>query len=250
MLLSIWDDGYGISVPNEFQMTKGDISQSSRASGTAPAADPVSTSTPSQGWDYPALCETYLEAPSAVRREHVPAIIHVTEMTQPLGHSTSGSHERYKSKERLAWEKEFDCLRKMREWILDSEVRHREELDAIEEGGEGSSGRERERRLGRRIARRSSASGRTRSRSSRAVAERSARAEHIRGIAEALRERAERRCAAMICSASPARRCSRLRTGADGRDAEPCGSGSRERGREQPHGATARTSTASRRSPR
>src|SRR5206468_7639165 len=75
-----------------------------------------------KGWDYPSLCETYIAAASIVRMEHVPAVLHVTEMTQPQGHSTSGSQERYKSKERLAWEAEYDCNRKMREWMIANHV--------------------------------------------------------------------------------------------------------------------------------
>src|SRR5207248_1031334 len=84
------------------------------------------------GWDYPALCETYIAAASIVRMEHVPAIIHVDEMTQPQGHSTSGSHERYKSKERLEWETEFDCIRKMREWMIGQGIASADELDQRE----------------------------------------------------------------------------------------------------------------------
>src|SRR5262245_24846677 len=117
MLLSIWDDGYGISVPNEFQLTKGDVyallSGFRRAPGSNKGYDLYTV----KGWDYPALCETYLNAAQIVRKEHVPAIVHVSEVTQPQGHSTSGSHERYKSKERLEWESEFDGLRKMRQWM-------------------------------------------------------------------------------------------------------------------------------------
>ncbi|MGH9423913.1 MAG: transketolase, partial [Thermoanaerobaculia bacterium] len=84
------------------------------------------------GWDYPALCETYIAAASIVRMEQVPAIIHVDEMTQPQGHSTSGSHERYKSKERLDWENEFDCIRKMREWMIGQGIATADELNGLE----------------------------------------------------------------------------------------------------------------------
>src|SRR5207253_4731380 len=85
-----------------------------------------------KGWDYPGLCEMYEQGIAACRREHVPVVFHIQEMTQTLGHSTSGSHERYKSKERLAWEEEFDCLRKMREWMIASAIATRDELDQID----------------------------------------------------------------------------------------------------------------------
>ncbi|MDX1584220.1 MAG: thiamine pyrophosphate-dependent enzyme, partial [Thermoanaerobaculia bacterium] len=132
MAISIWDDGYGISVPNEFQITKGDLSEilsGFQRKRDEKAGYDIYTV---KGWDYPALCETYLNAAEIVRQEHVPAIIHVVEVTQPQGHSTSGSHERYKSKERLAWEQEFDCLRKMKEWMVAHEIATEEQLEAIE----------------------------------------------------------------------------------------------------------------------
>src|SRR5207253_6770139 len=84
------------------------------------------------GWDYPGLCEMYEKGIAQCRAEHVHVIFHIQEMTQPQGHSTSGSHERYKTKERLAWEEEFDCLRKMREWMIASAIANAEELDAME----------------------------------------------------------------------------------------------------------------------
>jgi pyruvate/2-oxoglutarate/acetoin dehydrogenase E1 component/TPP-dependent pyruvate/acetoin dehydrogenase alpha subunit len=139
MLVSIWDDNYGISVPNDFQMTKGHISELLKgfqrdpkvgAHGVRPAAGYDIYLV--KGWDYPALCETYLSAAAIVRMEHVPAIVHVTELTQPQGHSTSGSHERYKSRERLDWETEFDCIRKMREWMVGQGIATAAELDALE----------------------------------------------------------------------------------------------------------------------
>lgn len=132
MLLSIWDDGYGISVPTEFQVTKGNISTILRGFQRAPGETVGFDIYTVKGWDYPSLCETYLSAAEIVRREHVPAIIHVTELTQPQGHSTSGSHERYKSKERLQWEEEFDCLRHMRQWIVDQSLATERELAALE----------------------------------------------------------------------------------------------------------------------
>lgn len=132
MLVSIWDDGYGISVPNEFQITKGDLtavlSGFQRAPGSRQGYDLYTV----RGWDYPALCETYLNAAQIVRKEHVPAIVHVTEVNQPQGHSTSGSHKRYKTAERLAWEEEFDGLRKMREWIVAQGIATVEEIEALE----------------------------------------------------------------------------------------------------------------------
>src|SRR5690606_5047347 len=84
------------------------------------------------GWDYPGLCETYERAAMISREHHIPVLIHVTEMTQPQGHSSSGSHERYKSKARLAWEKEFDCIAVMRAWMIESSIAEESELDEIE----------------------------------------------------------------------------------------------------------------------
>ncbi|MBW3672153.1 MAG: transketolase, partial [Acidobacteria bacterium] len=132
MVVSIWDDGFGISVPNEFQITKGDLSALlsgfQREQGSRAGYDVYTV----KGWDYPGLCETYLNSASIVRKEHVPSIVHVIEVTQPQGHSTSGSHERYKSRERLEWEQEFDCLRKMREWMLAHDISNEDELSHIE----------------------------------------------------------------------------------------------------------------------
>jgi pyruvate/2-oxoglutarate/acetoin dehydrogenase E1 component/TPP-dependent pyruvate/acetoin dehydrogenase alpha subunit len=132
MLMSIWDDGYGISVPNEFQITKESLSEMlsgfQRTPGQSRGYDIYTV----RGWDYPALCETYLNAAQIVRLEHVPAIIHVIEVTQPQGHSTSGSHERYKSKERLEWEESYCCLKKMREWMIEQGIASGEELDQME----------------------------------------------------------------------------------------------------------------------
>ena len=131
MLTSVWDDGYGISVPNEYQMVKGDISKM-LAGMQRTENEPGYEIFVVRGWDYPALCETYREAARLCREEHVPVLVHVTEMTQPQGHSTSGSHERYKSRERLAWEAEHDCLRRMREWLLDNALASPAELDDID----------------------------------------------------------------------------------------------------------------------
>jgi pyruvate/2-oxoglutarate/acetoin dehydrogenase E1 component/TPP-dependent pyruvate/acetoin dehydrogenase alpha subunit len=133
MLLSIWDDGYGISVPNEMQITKGDLSAVLSGFRRAPESRQGYDLYTVKGWDYPGLCETYLSSVQIVRREHVPAIVHVVEMTQPQGHSTSGSHERYKSRERLEWEADFDPIGKMRQWMIEQGIATAAELDAAEE---------------------------------------------------------------------------------------------------------------------
>ncbi|MGH7455351.1 MAG: thiamine pyrophosphate-dependent enzyme, partial [bacterium] len=138
VLLSIWDDEYGISVHNEQQMTKANMSallkgfQRKRGTSTGAARDGFDLYTV-KGWDYPALVETFFKAATVVRKEHVPAIVHVIEVTQPQGHSTSGSHERYKLKERLQWEEEFDGLKKMREWMIAEGIATAEELNRFEE---------------------------------------------------------------------------------------------------------------------
>lgn len=133
MIVSVWDDGYGISVPNELQITKGNISELLKGFQREAKSKQGYDIYTVKGWDYPALCETYIHAATIVRMEHVPAIIHVIEITQPQGHSTSGSHERYKSKERLAWEVEFDGIIKMREWMIAQGIATAAELDALEE---------------------------------------------------------------------------------------------------------------------
>jgi pyruvate/2-oxoglutarate/acetoin dehydrogenase E1 component/TPP-dependent pyruvate/acetoin dehydrogenase alpha subunit len=117
MVMSIWDDGYGISVPRELQTTKGSISEA--LAGFQRTADKKGFEIlVTKGWDYAHLCETYEKAVQIARTAHVPVLVHVKEVNQPQGHSTSGSHERYKSEERLAWETEFDCIAKFKEWIL------------------------------------------------------------------------------------------------------------------------------------
>lgn len=133
MIVSIWDDGYGISVPNEFQVCKGNIGEVLSGFQREPGSDSGYDIYTVRGWDYPALIDTYLKAAEITRRDHVPAIIHVIEVTQPQGHSTSGSHERYKTRERLEWETEFDCLRKMRDWIIEQNIATAGELDAAEQ---------------------------------------------------------------------------------------------------------------------
>lgn len=132
MVLSIWDDGYGISVPNEYQIVHGDLttvlSGFRRQSGSQTGFDLYRV----KGWDYAGLVQVYQKAATVAREEHVPAIIHVVEMTQPQGHSTSGSHERYKSPERLEWETSFDCINKMREWIVERGIAEADLLDDME----------------------------------------------------------------------------------------------------------------------
>ncbi len=131
MLMSVWDDDYGISVPKEYQTTKGSISKilaGFQRTSTEKGFEIFTV----RGWDYPALIQTYEKAERICREEHVPVLVHVIEMTQPQGHSTSGSHERYKPKERLAWEAEHDCIRKLREWMLENGVSSPEELIDIE----------------------------------------------------------------------------------------------------------------------
>jgi len=128
--LSVWDDGYGISVPISAETTKASISDVLR--GFTPDDRPGVDIYVVRGWDYAGLVETYMTAVDKVRREHKPALIHVTEMTQPQGHSTSGSHERYKSKERLRFENEFDCVARMRDWIIESEVASESQLEGWE----------------------------------------------------------------------------------------------------------------------
>ncbi|PTX14238.1 pyruvate/2-oxoglutarate/acetoin dehydrogenase E1 component [Pontibacter mucosus] len=132
MLVSVWDDGYGISVPAEYQTTKGSISEILAGFQRNAEGEQGYEIFKVKGWDYLALCETYEAAVRVCREQHVPVLVHVEEMTQPQGHSTSGSHERYKSKERLDWEAEYDCIKKMREWILENEIATEEQLAQIE----------------------------------------------------------------------------------------------------------------------
>ncbi len=132
MVISIWDDDYGISVHNDEQTTKGSISKALAGLQRNEEEQGFEILTV-KGWDYTALIETYKYAEKLARNEHVPVLIHVEELTQPQGHSTSGSHQRYKSKERLEWEKQYDCNLKTREWILSNGFASEEELKAIEE---------------------------------------------------------------------------------------------------------------------
>lgn len=136
-VVSIYDDGYGISVPNQFQMVKENIGAILKGFERDAAAPPEKADHgydhyTVRAWDYPALLETYAAAAEIARKYHIPSLVHVTEVTQPQGHSTSGSHERYKSAERLKWEAENDCLVKMRAWIIENGIAAEEELAAWE----------------------------------------------------------------------------------------------------------------------
>ncbi|MES2829921.1 MAG: thiamine pyrophosphate-dependent enzyme [Bacteroidota bacterium] len=131
MAISIWDDAYGISVPAKYQTTKEDISEVLKGFQRDEYAGGYEIFKV-RGWDYPALCEMYQHAIDVCRTEHVPVMIHVTEVTQPLGHSTSGSHERYKSKDRLEWEAEFDCIVQMRKWMIESAIATDDEITELE----------------------------------------------------------------------------------------------------------------------
>ncbi|HEY8955582.1 alpha-ketoacid dehydrogenase subunit alpha/beta [Chitinophaga sp.] len=127
----VWDDGYGISVPRKYQTTKGSISaalEGFRKTEESNGFDIYNV----KGWDYAGMCEVFEAAIRKIRETHIPALFHVEEITQPQGHSTSGSHERYKSKERLAWEREFDCNVKMRSWIIENALCDEETLLAVE----------------------------------------------------------------------------------------------------------------------
>jgi pyruvate/2-oxoglutarate/acetoin dehydrogenase E1 component/TPP-dependent pyruvate/acetoin dehydrogenase alpha subunit len=130
MLMSVWDDGYGISVPKKFQTVKSSISEALRGFQKTETTNGLVIFRV-KGWDYPALVATYEEAAQTCREQHVPVLVHVEEVTQPQGHSTSGSHERYKSEERLAWAKEYDCIAKISEFIVVEGAATQEELDAI-----------------------------------------------------------------------------------------------------------------------
>jgi len=131
MAISVWDDGYGISVAKKYQTTKASISKA-LAGFEMTETEAGYRIYKGRGWDYAGLCELYEKGISQMRKEHVPALFHIEEMTQPQGHSTSGSHERYKSKERLDWEEEFDCIKKMRSWMIDTAIAKAEDLDQIE----------------------------------------------------------------------------------------------------------------------
>lgn len=131
-VVSVWDDDYGISVPKEYHTTGGSISEALK--GFQRTKDKKGFEVIAvNGWDYEACIEAYQKAEKFAREEHVPVLIHFKELTQPQGHSTSGSHERYKSKERLEWEKEHDCILKMRNWMIDNKIADAKALDKMEE---------------------------------------------------------------------------------------------------------------------
>jgi pyruvate/2-oxoglutarate/acetoin dehydrogenase E1 component/TPP-dependent pyruvate/acetoin dehydrogenase alpha subunit len=131
MLMSVWDDDFGISVHARYQTTKQSISKIMAGFGFEKDLNGITIHTV-KGWDYPALIETYRKAAEQCRTHHIPQLVHVIEMTQPQGHSTSGSHERYKSKDRLKWEDDFDCIARMKSWILAQKIATESQLDKIE----------------------------------------------------------------------------------------------------------------------
>jgi pyruvate/2-oxoglutarate/acetoin dehydrogenase E1 component/TPP-dependent pyruvate/acetoin dehydrogenase alpha subunit len=132
LVVFVWDDGYGISVPKEMQTVKASISEALSGFEKTVHSNGMAIYKV-KGWDYAQLCEAFEEGISMARAEHVPVLFHVEELTQPQGHSTSGSHERYKSPERLQWERDWDCLVQMRKWILENALAEEEELAGIEE---------------------------------------------------------------------------------------------------------------------
>lgn len=127
----VWDDGYGISVPKKFQTTKGSISEALKGMQKKEGSNGIEIYKV-KAWDYAGMCEIFEAGIQKIRETHTPALFHVEEVTQPQGHSTSGSHERYKPTERLAWEREWDGNKKMREWVLENELASEEELNDIE----------------------------------------------------------------------------------------------------------------------
>lgn len=131
MVMSVWDDMYGISVHARYQTTKESISEILKGFQKEEDTNGYEIFTV-KGWDYPSLVDTYAKASQIAREQHIPVLIHVQELTQPQGHSTSGSHERYKSPERLQWETDFDCITKLREWMIATNVATVEELDQID----------------------------------------------------------------------------------------------------------------------
>lgn len=131
LAMSVWDDGFGISVSREYQTIKGSISEALAGFGESPDS-PGFKIYKVKGWDYPELCRVYEEGVKICREQHIPVLFHIYELTQPQGHSTSGSHERYKTPERLQFEKDFDGIKKMREWIIKEKLASADELDKIE----------------------------------------------------------------------------------------------------------------------
>jgi len=139
LVMSIWDDGYGISVPSEYHTTRNDLSKVLSGFQRSNKNEKGFELFQVKGWDYVGLIKTYRKAILYARNEHVPCIIHVKDVTQPQGHTTSGSHERYKSKERLKWEDDFCCIKKMKEWIIKNKIADLNELNDIEISAGSSS---------------------------------------------------------------------------------------------------------------
>lgn len=135
MAVSVWDDGWGISVPKKLQTTKGSISEALAGFQKDKDSNGILIYK-GKGWDYAGLCKIYEEGIKRCREEQVPVLFHIEEMTQPQGHSTSGSHERYKSKERLQWEEDFDPIKKMKVWILEKNIATEEQLNEIDNQAE------------------------------------------------------------------------------------------------------------------
>lgn len=131
LAIFVWDDGYGISVPKKYQTTKGSISEALSGLQKQEGTNGLQIYKV-RGWDYAGMCETFDEGLRQARENHTPVLFHVEEITQPQGHSTSGSHERYKTQERLAWEREWDGLKKMREWIIENSLSDEDEIEDIE----------------------------------------------------------------------------------------------------------------------
>ncbi len=131
LAIFVWDDGYGISVPKNFQTTKGSISEVLKGFQKKEGTNGIDIYKV-KAWDYAGMCEVFEAGIQKIRETHTPALFHVEEVTQPQGHSTSGSHERYKTQERLSWEREWDCIRKMKEWIIENALVSEEELVEVE----------------------------------------------------------------------------------------------------------------------
>ncbi len=139
MVMTVYDDGYGISVPREFQTAKGSISQLLAGIEKREKDSTGMVILKAKGWDYAELVSVFKKGVELSRQKHVPVLIHITEITQPQGHSTSGSHERYKSAERLQWEKDFDCNLKFRKWLIESGYAVDKELEGIEKKAENDA---------------------------------------------------------------------------------------------------------------
>ncbi|MFZ1529838.1 MAG: thiamine pyrophosphate-dependent enzyme [Ferruginibacter sp.] len=131
LAIFVWDNGYGISVPKKFQTTKASVSDALAGMKKTDGTNGIDIYK-LKGWDYAGMCEVLEPAIQKIRDEHTPALFHIEEITQPQGHSTSGSHERYKTPDRLLWEKEWDCIRQMRQWVLANALAEEEELQLIE----------------------------------------------------------------------------------------------------------------------